>query len=136
MKKYDELDNQGRTYDFIRLLDAVLHEPHKVPLMVAENRDILRATNWIGENVLHWLAVENHVEGISLLRSLGSPIPTWALVEAVEMGNIETVILLLELGVEVEFSYCRNALEHKSPNITPKKIRLMKSYFKQFGYEM
>ncbi len=136
MKKYDELDNQGRTYDFDRLLDAVLNEPHKVPLIVAENRDILRATNWTGENVLRWLAVENHVEGIALLRGLGSPIPTIALVEAVELGHLETVILLLELGVEVDFSSCRSALEYNSFHLSPKKIRIMKSYFKQFGYEM
>lgn len=47
-----------------------------------------------------------------------------------------TVILLLELGAEVEFSYCRNAMESNNFNVSSRKIRLMKNYFRQFGYEI
>lgn len=135
MKKYDELVS-GREEDFFFLLDAVVNEPHKVPAIVAADRELLRVTNYSGENVLHWLAVENQVEGISLLRSLGSPISSFAFIETVEMGHAETAILLLELGVEVELSYCERALEKNPFNISTKKIRLLKSYLNQFGYKL
>lgn len=135
---YDAL-KKGRSHEFGLLLDAVLNEPHKVRDIVSDNPEILYETCWAGENVLHWLAIENHTEGIELLRSLGSPIPEFALIHAVEQGNTETVILLLELGAELNeyiANTCSRSLKINSFEISDKKIRLMKSYFKQFGYEI
>ena len=135
---YDAL-KKGRTHGFGILLDAVLNEPHKVRDIVTDNPEILYETCWAGENVLHWLAVENKTEGIELLRSLGSPIPAFALINAVEHGHTETVILLLELGAEINeyiSSTCSRSLKRNSFKISDKKIGLMKSYFKQYGYEI
>lgn len=72
-----------------------MNEPHKVATIVAENPDVLYETYWVGENILHWLAVENRHEEIGLLRSLGSPIPVYALVEAVDHVHTETSLHLL-----------------------------------------
>ncbi|MDB5973470.1 MAG: hypothetical protein JWR07_230 [Nevskia sp.] len=122
--------------EFGVLLDAVLHEPYKVKAIVAKDRDILLATNHSGENVLAWLAVENHIEGVKLLRGFGSPIPDFALYEAIQAGHTEMVILLLELGVEVDLTSCRNSLENKIFGLGKKQKRLIQSYFLQYGYEI
>ncbi|MCG8093989.1 MAG: ankyrin repeat domain-containing protein [Candidatus Thiodiazotropha endolucinida] len=133
--RYDAL-KKGRTHGFGVLLDAVLYEPHKVKDIVTSNPEILYETCWAGENVLHWLAVENKHEEIRLLRSLGSPIPRFALVDAVEFGHLETIITLLELGCEVQLSYCKKALEQNESNFSKRKISIIKSYFSQFGFEI
>lgn len=119
-----------------RLLEAVLSEPEKVPAIVAEDRTILDAVDCCDETVLHWLAVENHVDGVTLLRSLGAQISPWALVHSMQVGNTEMVILLLELGVEPEVSVCKRTLENPLFKLTKKQKRLMRSYFSQFGYEI
>ena len=108
MKRHDEVDS-SKSHDFDILLDAVLNEPHKVKDIVVKNRDCLRAVNYTGENVLHWLAVENRTEDVKLLRSLGSPIPELAFEDALEGGNIEMVILLLQLGASPNISMCNNS---------------------------
>ncbi len=136
--RYNAL-KKGRSHGFGLLLDAVLNEPHKVRVIVADNPEVLYETCWAGENVLHWLAVENHTEGIELLRSLGSPIPDFALIDAVELGHAETVILLLELGAELNeyvVNICHNSLKRNSFEMSDRKIQLMKNYFRQFGYEI
>lgn len=135
---YDSL-KKGRSHGFGLLLDAVLNEPHKVKDIVTENPEIVYETCWAGENVLHWLAIENHTDGIRLLRSLGSPIPEFALIHAVEHGHIETVILLLELGAELNeyvSNTCSKSLKSNYFEVPDNKIRLIKSYFKQYGYEI
>ena len=135
---YDAL-KKGRTHGFGLLLDAVLMEPHKVRDIVSENPEVLYETCWAGENVLHWLAIENKHEEIRLLRSLGSPIPEFALIHAVEHGNTETVIALLELGAELNeyvSNTCSRSLKSNYFGMSDKKVRLIKRYFKQFGYEI
>jgi hypothetical protein len=122
--------------EFGRLLDAVLREPHKVRDIVTDNRDILWATNRVGENVLAWLCVENHFEGVKLLRSLGSPIPDFSLWEAIQAGQTEMVILLLELGVAVDIEVCRSSLHNPFFHLDKKNKRLITSYFSQYGYEI
>ena len=107
--RYDAL-KKGRTHGFGLLLDAIMFEPHKVRAIVSAYPDIVYETCWVGENVLHWLAIENKHEEIRLLRSLGSPIPRYALVHAVEHGHTETIIALLELGAEVLPSEITQAL--------------------------
>lgn len=84
------------------LLFAVLNEPEKVPAIVKERPATLEETNFTGETVLHWLAVENRVDGIVLLRGLGAKIPLFALIHTVEHGHLQTIILLLELGADPE----------------------------------
>jgi hypothetical protein len=118
------------------LLDAVLYEPHKVKDIVAKDRSVLVATNHIGENVLAWLAVENHLEGVKFLRKLGSPIPDFALYEAIEHRHTDMVILLLELGAEVSLGACSNSLHNKLFGHGKKTKRLIQSYFHQYGYDI
>ncbi|WNZ58209.1 hypothetical protein QT397_13005 [Microbulbifer sp. MKSA007] len=132
---YDAL-KKGRTHGFGLLLDAVLNEPQKVRDIISENPEVLYETCWVGENVLHWLAVENKHEEIRLLRSLGSPIPVYALVEAVEHGHTETIIALLELGAEVIPSDITRALENTYFSHSKKKKSLIRRYFRQFGHEV
>lgn len=135
MKRHDELDRQT-SHDFDILLDAVLYEPHKVKDIVVANRDCLRAINYTGENVLHWLAVENHTEGVALLSSLGSPIPEFALIHALQAGHTEMVILLLELGATPNTETCKNSLNNPLWKLSDKTKRLMRSYLKQYGHEI
>lgn len=135
MRKHDELDLQ-KSYDFDILLDAVLNEPHKVNDIVTANRECLRAVNYSGEDVLHWLAVENHTDGVQLLRSLGSPIPEFALIHALQAGHTEMVILLLELGADPNIETCRQALNNPLWELNEKTKRLMRSYLKQYGHEI
>ena len=127
--------HDGRSYAFERLFYAVWLEPHRLNRLLAAERSLLMATNWIGENVLHWMAVENQVREIELLRGLGSPIPPFALVEALELGNCETVILLLELGVDVDLVSCSSTFAGTSL-LSPHRRRLMRSYFHQYGYDL
>jgi hypothetical protein len=129
----DEIEHY---HDYDRLLDAVLNEPEKVAAIVAEDRSILEALNCCDETALHWLAVENHVEGVKLLRSLGASIPEWAIHHAIEVGAMEMVILLLELGADPSVDVCRRYLNNKFWELNPKQKRLLTSYLKQFGYEI
>lgn len=135
MRRHNEVDRY-KSHNFDILLDATLNQPHKVKDIVAANRDCLRAVNYSGENVLHWLAVENHTEGVSLLRSLGSPIPEFALIHALEAGHTEMVILLLELGADPNIETCKRSLNNPLWELSDKTKRLMRSYFKQYGHEI
>jgi len=117
--------NIEHNFEFYRLLEAVLNEPEKVPAIVYESPSILEETNLSGETVLHWLAVENHTNGIKLLRSLGATIPEFALIHAVEHGHTETVILLLELGADAKGFDLDRTLNSPIWEL---------SYFSQFGY--
>jgi hypothetical protein len=83
---------------FDRLLTAVLDTPDQVARMVSEEPALLEYVNNATETVLHWLAVENEVEGIRLLHGLGAGISEFALLHALELGHVETVDLLLSLG--------------------------------------
>jgi len=87
--------------DFRRLLDAVMNSPGSVPELVRESPELLHAVDNAAETVLHWLSVENHVEGVRLLFSLGAEIPKFALIHAIQLGNVETVNLLFSLGARL-----------------------------------
>ena len=130
------IGHEGKEHGFDILLDAVLHEPHKVKDIATKNREFLESKNYTGETVLHWCAVENRTDDIELLRSLGASIPSFALIEALESGHTETAILLLELGVEVDALTCKRALERNMFNLNAKTVKIMKSYFQQYGHEI
>lgn len=127
---------KGGSHEFGILLDAVIYEPEKVHSIVSNNPEIVYETCWAGENVLHWLAIENKHEEIRLLRSVGSPIPIYALVHAVEHGHLKTIIALLELGAEVIPSDITQAVNSTWFKKNKKVKSLIKRYFKQFGYDI
>ena len=83
---------------FNALLRLVTEQPESVVKLAQEIPDVLEAANSTAETVLHWLAVENDVEGVKLLHGLGAQIPLFALIHAVEGGHVEMVDLPLELG--------------------------------------
>jgi hypothetical protein len=85
---------------FDKLLQAALEHPQTVPMLVNAQPEMLEFVNQSAETVLHWLAVENHVDGIRLLHGLGAKIPEFALIHALQAGHTETVDLLLTLGAE------------------------------------
>ena len=123
-------------HDFWVLLDAVRNEPHKVEAIVRSNREILNATNGIGENVLRWFAVENGMEEVSMLRSMGSPIQSAALSEAVGLGHTQMVGMLLELGAEPNLASCRSELNSKFNNLTSRQKNIISNHFKDYGFEI
>lgn len=135
MKRFDEL-KKGASFDFIQLFDGVMFEPHKVPDIVKENPDCLSAVNIIGENVLHYCVVENMVEEVRLLRSVGSPIPSYALSEAVGLGYTEMVGLLLELGVEPVLRSCKNELMYAKEKQGSRVANIISRHFADYGYEL
>jgi ankyrin repeat protein len=129
----------GRNYEpehnreFYRLLDAVLHEPEKVRHIVAERPMILEECNLTGETVLHWLAVENHIDGIRLLRRLGATIPDYALIHAAELGNTEAVVVLLELGADLRGWDVERTLRNPMFGLSKEKKRRIRSYVAQYS---
>jgi hypothetical protein len=64
--------NIEHNFEFYRFLNAVLYEPEKVPAIVKDSPSILEEENLSGETVLHWLAIENHAEGIKLYKPIDS----------------------------------------------------------------
>jgi hypothetical protein len=111
-------------------------EPEKVPTIVKENPNILEALNCCDETPLHWLAIENNLDGVRLLRSLGANISEWAIHHSIEVGAMDMVILLLELGGEPSIDVCRKYLTNKVWELNPKQKRLLISYLKQYGFEI
>ena len=129
---------RGDDWKFWHLLDAVLHEPEKVSQIVSADRSVLEARNATGENVLRWLALENHFERVRLLRTLGSSIQEWAITEAIQHGHTEMVALLLELGgdiggidLEQHLSINRGWPEQR---LSSRETQVIRSYFEQFSY--
>ena len=71
---------------------------------VKANPRLLEARNGIGETVMHWLAVENHVDAVQALLEAGAPVDsvnhcgTTVLTEAASLGYISMCKLLMEYG--------------------------------------
>ena len=125
---------RDNSYEFDILLNAILSEPWKVRDIVKGDEEVLSAINSIGENVLHYLAVENKLEEVKLLRSLGSMIPPYAIAEAASLGHTDMVSLLLELGGEPSISSCSDNIE--LGNYPKKKKYEMRGIFRAYGYTL
>ncbi len=122
--------------EFFRLLDAVLLEPGKVRAIVKSQLGILEEKDYPnGETVLQWLVIENKVEEVKFLRSLGAKIPAYSLAQAVQMGYTEMVITLLELGADPKGLGILESIRNPIWKLSKKKIRLIESYLKQYEYE-
>ena len=119
-------------FEFYRLLDAVLKDPEKVPDIVRDEPEILKQTNFSGETVLVWLALENHFSGVKLLRSLGAKIPHQALYEAVDMGHTDMVALLLELGADKHGWDYEKVLTNPHSNLSKEVRADIRTYLKSY----
>jgi len=120
--------------DFECLLSAVLNEPDAVPELVRSRPQLLTSVNNSSETVLHWLALENLVDGISLLHSLGAAIPSYAVVHALQAGNVETLDLLLSLGGTFEHSVPREIVRNPTWDLTSVKQEQLLAVLEAHGY--
>jgi len=121
--------------DFGRLHDAVLFEPGKIHSIVKDKPSVLEATNRTGENVLRWCALENRYEDVKLLRSLGSSIQEASLMEAIEMGNTDMLILLLDLGGQILPSCAAQSIElgKEFDSLSSRTAHICKTHLKSYG---
>lgn len=87
-----------RRVKFLGLLEAALHEPEKLKEIVLGNKKILAAKNSIDENALHYLALETKFEEVHMLRTIGSDLPPYSILETLSIGHFNMVALLLEPG--------------------------------------
>jgi ankyrin repeat protein len=75
--------------------------------LVRREPTLLKLSNALGETVLHFLAVENHAEGVAWLHSQGSPINTKnkfgipVLFEVASLQNKELFTWLVEKGADI-----------------------------------
>ena len=74
-------------------IDAIVKDPTKAKHLLKDHPALLNS-RWIhNESILHFLAIENYVEGVSLLIELGANIELTnkfgdtALFDAVKVGN-------------------------------------------------
>jgi ankyrin repeat protein len=76
--------------------------------MLHREPSLLKLSNAIGETVLHFLAVENHTEGVAWLHHQGSPIDTKnkfgipVLFEVASLQNKELFKWFVEKGADIQ----------------------------------
>ncbi|WP_444946306.1 ankyrin repeat domain-containing protein [Microbulbifer sp. VTAC004] len=68
--------------NFDLLINAVMQDKSLAEKLISEDPEIVHAKNGIGETVLHYLAVEDHLDEVAWLLARGSEINT-----ANEFGN-------------------------------------------------
>lgn len=89
------------------LMDAAVTNPERARQMVSERPDLLTATTSVGETALHYLCIENHLEGARLLVALGADVNSHdefgdtPLMSASSLGHLEVARFLLERGANV-----------------------------------
>jgi hypothetical protein len=99
-----ESDKDKKRERWGALVDAAVDDPAKARRMVAEDPSVLKETGLFDETALHYLAVENFVEGVRLLLELGadpnaqSDSGDTPLHDCLTLGNNELVDILLEAG--------------------------------------
>ena len=97
-----------------------LEEAHR---LVLEDPTIVEARNSIGETALHFLVVENALEAVAFLAQHGSQVNTRnafrnsALSEAVQLGYVEMVELLLPLGARISACQAEEIIEELEAEI-------------------
>jgi hypothetical protein len=100
--------------------------------LIAENPDLLDQTDCMGETVLHFLAVENDIEGVAWLHSCGASLNTRnrhgtpMLFEVVELGYKDLLVWLAQHGADFSviddrsqcglFAYLRRGLDKVKPH--------------------
>jgi ankyrin repeat protein len=98
--------------------------------LIAENSDLLDRTDGMGETVLHFLAVENDIEGVAWLYSCGASIDTKnrfgtpMVFEVAELGHKDLLHWLAQNGADLSvvdregrsvLEYLRRGLDKMNP---------------------
>ena len=124
--------------EFGRLLDAILEQPQSVKEIVRRNPESIEATNRAGENALRWCALENRFDDVINLRNLGSSIQSEALFEAIEHGNTDMLLLLLELGGTITPSDAASSLRigKEFGDLSKRHAHIIISHLKAHGCDV
>lgn len=124
-----------RNLKFDKLREAVLYDsPQRVVEIVKSDREILKQTNSIGENIITWCALELMANEVELLRSLGCEIQEQALSEAIQHQNTDMLLLLLELGGSISsYSAAQSLSIAQKWGGEPRKLHIMKSHLSAYG---
>jgi len=123
---------ESEEHNFFILFEAVMKELEKVSDIVKGNASILEAKNSIGENVLHYLAIENKQEEVQILRALGSTIPQYSICDALSLGHLDMVALLLELGGDPQIRFC--SMHMNNSRFSKKQKYELRGLFRAYGY--
>jgi hypothetical protein len=100
--------------------------------LIAENPDLLDQTNGIGDTILHFLAVENDIEGVAWLYSCGASLNTKnrfgtpMVFEVAMLGHKDLLIWLAQHGADFSvtddllhfglFEYLRGGIDAVKPH--------------------
>lgn len=126
--------HEGKEYEYERLMEAVRYSPHTVASLVAAEPELLHATNYSGETVMHWFVVENDLQAVELLYSCGGQVSDYALTQACSLGSVDMVYLLLKNNVVPQLDCCRNQIELGE---VQRKTRVkLKQAFHRYGYKL
>ncbi len=91
---------------FEQLVDAAVLDQAAAEQLLREHPELIRATNRLGETALHFLAVEDYVEGVAFLARHGAPVDArndsqrTPLMEAAMVGATHVVHQLLACGAD------------------------------------
>lgn len=102
-----------QTQHFIDLVLA--EELARAEKLLKEHPELICDRNISGETPLHWLAIENQVDGVRMLLKNGADPHSSdysgdsVLQSAATVGNRETIAILLSAGVPVDATHPRNA---------------------------
>lgn len=94
-------------YRFYSLRDAMFNNWEVAQALIEADPTIIEARSGIGETALHYLAVENHLEGVAYLLERGAHINTrndfqgTPLIDAASLGYLELCRFLLDNGADI-----------------------------------
>lgn len=128
------IGHEGKEYGFDRLFEAVIFTPQNVPAMVRDEPELLLCTNYAGETVLQYFAMEGINEIIELLLSCGAQADEWSVYFACGLAHEETIGILLAAGAIPDCESCARELVRWS--VSPRKRRRIKGVFHCYGFEL
>jgi len=133
--KKPEITKDGKFYELRNAAYANLPEARR---LIQEDPPIVSAKNSIGETALHFLVVENLLEAVEFLAQHGSDVNnlnnfgTSAIVEAAQLGYVEMVDLLLNLGADIDVDEMVEEME--ASEVEEETRNRMMAIFQQHGY--
>ena len=92
---------------FYSLREAMFNDLQAAQTLIEQDPSIIEARSGIGETALHYLCVENHLEGVRWLHQRGANINTLnnfqatPLIDAASLGYVELCRFLLANGADI-----------------------------------